>query len=269
MKSMIKLFAGSVLVLTLAACNNDAGTGKTDATDTSSAKKEETVSILTDQEKADGWQVLFDGKTTNGWHKYGGGPVGTAWKINDGVLWLDASNKEDVDPSDKTNMKIVGGGNLVTDEDFDNFDLKLDWKIDTAGNSGILFYVAEDTAKYKEPYHTGPEMQVVDNDRHPDGKLVKHMAGDLYDLIACSKKTVKPAGEWNAVEIKSLNGKLDLYLNGENVVSTTMWDDNWKKMVAASKFKQWPDFGTFKKGKICLQDHDNMVSYRNIRVKRL
>ncbi|MEI9807438.1 MAG: DUF1080 domain-containing protein [Bacteroidota bacterium] len=266
---MTRLFAAGILLLTLVACNNNADPGKTENTDTSAAKTETTMSILTDQEKADGWQVLFDGKTAAGWHTYGGAPVGTAWKINDGVLWLDASTKYDKDPSEKTDMKVVGGGNLLTDEDFENFDLKLEWKIDTAGNSGILFYVAEDTVKYKEPYHTGPEMQVVDNDRHPDGKLVKHMAGDLYDLIACSKKTVKPAGEWNLAEIKSLNGKLDLYLNGENVVSTMMWDDNWKKMVAGSKFKEWKDFGTFKKGKICLQDHDNMVSYRNIRIKRL
>ncbi len=266
---MIRLFAGSMIVLSLAACNNGTDAGKTGEDDTTKAKMETAVSVLTDQEKADGWVALFDGQTTKGWHKYGGAPAGSAWKITDGVLWLDDSNKYDKDPSEKTDMKITDGGNLVTDEDFDNFHLKLEWKIDTAGNSGIMFYVAEDTVKYKEPYHTGPEMQVVDNDRHPDGKIFKHQAGDLYDLVPCSKKTVKPAGEWNLAEIKCVNGKLDLYLNGENVVATTMWDDNWKKMVAGSKFKEWKDFATYKKGKICLQDHDNRVSYRNIRVKRL
>ena len=99
--------------------------------------------------------------------------------------------------------------------------------------------------------------------------ILKHRAGDLYDLISCSKETVKPALEWNQVEIKSVNGKLDFFLNGENVVSTTMWDDNWNKMIAASKFKQWPGFGTFKKGKICLQDHDCNVWFRNIKIKKL
>ncbi|MEI9946521.1 MAG: DUF1080 domain-containing protein [Chitinophagaceae bacterium] len=147
--------------------------------------------------------------------------------------------------------------------------MKLEWKISEAGNSGIIFNIIEDTAKYKHTYDTGPEMQVVDNEKHPDGKIIKHQAGDLYDLLACSKKVAKPVGEWNQVEIRSLNGKLDFYLNGENVVSTTMWDDNWEKLIADSKFKDWKGFGSFKKGKIALQDHGNAVWYRNIQVKKL
>jgi len=206
-------------------------------------------------------QTLFDGQTTKGWHKYGGGPVGPAWKIADGVLYLDAAEQE--------NGKIKGGGDIVTDEEFENFELHLEWKISKAGNSGIMFNVHEDTAKYKTPYETGPEMQVLDNDGHPDGKIPKHRAGDLYDLIACRKETVKPVGEWNQVEIKLLNGKLDFFLNGENVVSTTLWDDNWNKMVANSKFKTMPGFATFRKGRIDLQDHDCTVWYRNITIKKL
>ena len=131
-----------------------------------------------------------------------------------------------------------------------------------------MFYVHEDS-NYRRPYWTGPEMQVLDNNAHPDAKIIKHRAGDLYDLISCSKETVKPALEWNQVEIKSLNGKLDFFLNGENVVSTMMWDDNWRKMIAASKFKEWPGFGTFKKGRICLQDHGDNVWFRNIKIKKL
>jgi hypothetical protein len=206
-------------------------------------------------------QKLFDGKSTKGWHKYGGGPVGSAWKIHGGTLYLDATEKE--------HGKIKGGGDIVTDEEFENFDLHLEWKISKGGNSGIMFCVHEDTTKYKNPYETGPEMQVLDNDGHPDGKIPKHRAGDLYDLIACRKETVKPVGEWNQVEIKLLNGKLDFVLNGENVVSTTMWDDNWNKMVAHSKFKTMPGFATFRKGHIDLQDHDCTVWYRNITLKKL
>jgi len=224
-------------------------------------KKDSMTPTLTDEEKKDGWELLFDGSSLQGWHSYGEAVAGSAWKAEDGAIRLDDSLKQE--------EKITGGGDLTTDAEYGNFDLKLDWKIDTNGNSGIIFYVNEDTVKYKKSYETGPEMQVLDNNGHPDAKIIKHRAGDLYDLISCSKETVKPALEWNRVEIKSLNGKLDFWLNGENVVSTTMWDDNWKNMIANSKFKQWADFGTFKSGKICLQDHGNNVWFRNIRIKKL
>jgi hypothetical protein len=258
---MLKLIGTGIVCLgILSACNNSGDSDKKTA-DSTATTMGPVINKLTEQEKADGWQLLFDGESTKGWHKYGGEPVGEAWKIADGTIYLDTSSK--------VNGKVKGGGNLTSDEEYENFDLKLEWKIAKNGNSGIIFYVKEDTVKYKEPYETGPEMQVLDNDGHNDGKIQKHRAGDLYDLIACSKETVRPVGEWNQAEIKCVNGKLDLYLNGENVVSTTLWDDNWKQMVANSKFKQWADFGTIKKGKICLQDHDNMVWFRNIMIRKL
>ena len=220
-----------------------------------------TENSLSNKEKNNGWQLLFDGQTTKGWHTYGKQSAGKAWKAEDGALHLDAEAKK--------NFTTNEGGDLVTDEEFDNFDLRIEWKISPKGNSGIIFYVKEDTVKYKEPYFTGPEMQVLDNTGHPDAQIYKHKAGDLYDLIPSSKEAQKPVGEWNQVEIISNNGKLDFYLNGEHTVSTMMWDDNWRKMVAGSKFKAWPDFGTFKKGKIDLQDHGDDVWYRNIKIKRL
>jgi hypothetical protein len=115
---------------------------------------------------------------------------------------------------------------------------------------------------------TGPEMQILDNNGHPDAKITKHRAGDLYDLIT-AKEVVKPVGEWNLAEIVSNNGKLEFYLNGQQTLSTTMWDDNWRNMIANSKFKTMSAFGTIKKGRIGLQDHGDDVWFRNIMIRRL
>jgi hypothetical protein len=112
-------------------------------------------------------------------------------------------------------------------------------------------------------------MQVLDNNGHPDAKIIKHRAGDLYDLVSVSKETVKPVGEWNTAEIISNNGSLRFNLNGEQVVITTMWDDAWRTMLAGSKFKDMEGFGTYKKGKISLQDHGDNVWYRNIKIRKL
>ena len=202
------------------------------------------------------WVKLFDGKTTAGWHTYGQKTAGAAWKVVDGALVLDVASK-------------TGRGDLVTDKSYDNFDLKLEWKISPKGNSGVIFYVKEDTVKYKHSYNSGLEMQVLDNDGHPDGKITKHRAGDLYDLIKSSSEPVKAVGEWNQAEIIANKGKLKLLLNGVKVVSTTLWNDEWKTLIAGSKFKDMPDWGSFKSGKIALQDHGNEVAYRNIEIKKL
>jgi len=220
---------------------------------------------LSKKEKNNGWQLLFDGQSTNGWHSYGKQSAGKAWSVKDGTLYLDVAGKKDLAPGE--------GGDLVTNEEYENFDLKLDWKIGPKGNSGIIFYIHEDTSQYHNTYNTGPEMQVLDNGTptrlgHDDAKLYSHRAGDLYDLLA-SKEAVNPQGEWNHVEIISLNGKLDFYMNGAHTLSVHLWDDNWKQMIAISKFKDMPGFGTFKKGKISLQDHGEDVWFRNIRIKRL
>ena len=208
-----------------------------------------------------GWISLFDGNSLKGWHNYGKTTVGEAWKIEDGSFYLDTTKKQ--------GWQTAAGGDIVTDEEYENFHLMVDWKIAAGGNSGIIFNIHEDTTKYKYVWQTGPEMQVLDNALHPDSKIIKHRAGDLYDLITSSPETVKAAGEWNHAEIISNNGQLDFFLNGSKVVSTTMWDDKWKTMIANSKFKQYPDFGTYKKGHIALQDHGNTVWYKNVKIKRL
>jgi hypothetical protein len=206
------------------------------------------------------WTPLFDGKTFAGWAKYGGGAVGKAWKIENGELYLDAANKAGWQTGD--------GGDIVTAEEYENFHFKYEWKIAPNGNSGVIFLVHE-SPEYSYPWQTGPEMQVLDNAGHPDAKIVSHRAGDLYDLIVSSKETVKPAGEWNQAEIRINKGKLDFFLNGVNIVSTQLFTPEWEALIAKSKFKSMPGFGKYKKGKISLQDHGDVVHYRNLMIKKL
>ncbi len=202
------------------------------------------------------WTALIQPNSTQGWHTYGKTQAGTAWTVSEGILRLD--------PTVANNQK----GDLATNDKYENFHLKYEWKISKNGNSGVMFNVNEDP-KYKHPYLTGPEMQVLDNDRHPDAKIFKHRAGDLYDLIPSAVETVRPAGEWNKAEIVLNGSNLQFFLNGKEIVKTKMWDADWDKMVAGSKFKNMPDFGKFRSGKIVLQDHGDAVSYKNIIIKKL
>lgn len=209
----------------------------------------------------DGWISLHDGKTTKGWHSYGKSSAGEAWDVQDGALHLK--------PARMNGYQTQGGGDLVTDAAYENFELKLEWKISKDGNSGIIFYVQDDKTKYQETWMTGIETQVLDIVGNEDSKSFKHDVADLYDLVPCTSHPARPFGEWNRVRMKSLNGKLEIYLNDTLVLSTTLWDDAWKKLVRESKFKDMPGFGSFRKGHIALQDHGAEVWYRNIMIKPL
>jgi hypothetical protein len=209
---------------------------------------------LTAQEKKDGWKLLFDGKSTNGWKTFKSDKVNARWKVANGELYLDKSATEK--------------GDIITVDEYKDFDFAYEWKISPCGNGGVMFNVVED-AKFENTYNTGPEMQVLDNSCHPDAKIIKHRAGDLYDLISCSKETVKPAGEWNSARIVSKNAKMEFWLNGTKVVEFTMHTPEWDQMVANSKFKTWPDFGKALKGHIAIQDHGDAVWFRNLKIKEL
>lgn len=212
------------------------------------------------QKEEKGFKSLFDGNTTKGWHAYNKKGIGAAWQVVDGTLHFNAAFKDASGNRD--------GGDIVSDNVYNNFHLKLEWKVAEGGNSGIMFNIQEDVA-YKHPWYTGPEMQVLDNARHPDAKIPKHRAGDLYDLISCSSETVKPAGQWNEAEILFTGTQLQFILNGQTVVSSSYGDDTWRALVAGSKFKNMPAFGTFSSGRIGLQDHGDHVWFRNIRIKQL
>jgi hypothetical protein len=260
----MRLLLAAITMASLAGCQlnsaNNAETEKKDTMSTNPVSPEATANTLTEAQKNEGWQLLFDGTSKKGWHVYNAKTDGSAWKVADGTLYLDTAQKKD--------WQVVGGGDIVTDEEYDNYHLKLDWKVVPGGNSGIIFFIKEDP-KFEHTWHTGPEMQVLDNAAHRDAQIVKHRAGDLYDLITSSPETVKPAGEWNTAEIISNKGSLEFHLNGTKVLTTTMWDDNWKKMIAGSKFKSMPAFGTYNKGRIGLQDHGDLIWYRNIMIKKL
>lgn len=210
---------------------------------------------LSKKEEKEGWKLLFDGKSTQGWRNFNSTSIGSAWKVSNGELYLDNSTKE-------------GRGDIVSDGEYENYELMLEWKIDSCGNGGLMFNVVEDP-KYKTPWVTGPEMQILDNTCHPDARIIKHRAGDLYDLISSSKETVKPAGEWNQVRLVSNKANYEFWLNGTKVVTFKMHDAAWDEMVKKSKFASMPDFGKATKGHFALQDHGDKVWFRNIKIKEL
>jgi hypothetical protein len=195
---------------------------------------------------------LFDGKTTDGWHVYLGKGPG-AWKVYDGAIQLD--------------VKAPNQGDLVTDKEYENYELSLEWKIAEGGNSGIIFGINEDP-KYNETYLTGIEMQVLDDQKAPDNKKADHLAGSLYDMKAPAHPA-KPAGEWNKVKIKKLNGHLTFWMNGEEVIDTQIGSPEWNEMINKSKFKTWKGFAAYPKGHIALQDHGAVVSFKDITIKEL
>jgi len=242
-----------IAVAVLFACNSS---------DNASADTGEDSKTDTAENKIEDWVSLYNGKDFTGWHSYGKDSVGSAWKTEDSAIHLK--------PLQRNSWQSANGGDLVTDEEYGNFDLKLEWKISEAGNSGIFFYVHEDLTKFKNPNQSGLEMQINDDAHNENGMIEKQRAGDLVGLVpSSSAKFLKPAGEWNQSEIKSNRGKLDFFMNSHHVLSTTLWNDDWQDLVDDSKFKKIENYGTYKKGRIALQDHGEEVWFRNIMIKKL
>ena len=211
-----------------------------------------------DQEQC--FEKIFDGKTTEGWRGYQKDHVPSRWVVEEGTLHFNPSETGD-------------RGAIIFDKVLKNFHLKLEWKISEGGNSGI-FYLGSEDASYKAIYQTAPEMQVLDNERHPDAKLGKNgnrKSGSLYDLIPADPQNCKEAGEWNQVEIIHKDGHVIHFMNGEKVVEYQTGTDEWNALVAGSKFPglnpDWADFATG--GYIGLQDHGDKVWYRNIQIMEL
>jgi len=237
-------------------CNNTKPSSDYNESPTSSDRK--LISSPGDER----WIPLFDGKSTNGWRNYQKKTAGKSWVVKDGTLILEVVS------DGKGRTKTEDGGDLITVDQYENYELSLEWKISECGNSGVLFNVVEDK-QYERVYHTGPEMQILDNTCHPDAKIHTHRAGDLYDLIACSEEVVKPAGEWNQILIRINAGQTEFFLNDQKVVEFMMFDQSWKERIAKSKFKDMPGFGKSQKGHIALQDHGDAVAFRDIKIRML
>jgi hypothetical protein len=216
---------------------------------------------LTAEERADGWELLFDGETTEGWRGYDDADFPeSGWTINDGVLTIRGSDG-DVSGS---------GGDIVTTETYDDFVLKLEWKISKGGNSGIFYRAIEQD---NQPiYWSAPEMQVLDNANHPDanrGEDGNRKAGSLYDLIPAEPQTFTGHGEWQKVMIVADGNEIEHWLNGEKVLEYKLWTQDWYRMIRDSKFQGHPEFGDAHEGYIGLQDHGTTAHFRNIKIKEL
>lgn len=215
---------------------------------------------LCDEEKADGFVLLFDGKTSDGWRGYKKDVFPDRWVIEDGCIHF--------------NPKASGSrGDIIYDKKFSNFHLKLEWKIAEAGNSGI-FYLGAENDEFRAIYATAPEMQVLDNEKHPDAKAGKNgnrKAGSLYDLIPADPQNFKGAGEWNSAEVIIKDGHVIHKQNGEKVVEYQVGTREWDELVDGSKFPginpTWANLQ--KEGYIGLQDHNDNVWFRNIKIKEL
>ncbi len=218
---------------------------------------------LTGEEKEAGWKLLFDGVSMSEWKRFKDPDIGKSWIVEDHTITLDAKQNAE------GQWHVEDRGDLITVEEYENYELNLEWKISNCGNSGIMFNVVE-SDDYGNTWETGPEMQILDNTCHPDSRFPTHRAGDLYDMIECSYVTVKPAGEWNSVRLIKNGGKMEHWLNGVKVVEYEMYTPAWDEMIANSKFKDMPGFGRATKGHIALQDHgDARVAFRNIKILEL
>lgn len=205
------------------------------------------------------WTMLFDGKSFDGWHTYLQDTISNQWQIEDGVMYY----KPDPD-------KNQGMNNLITDRKFKNFVLSLEWKISVDGNSGVFYGVLEDE-KYVVPYMTAPEIQIRDYTNIPDFKDKQQMSGAIFGIVDVPLDASNPAGEWNhfLIKVDHNNNQGLVILNDKEVANFPVNGNQWKKLVDASKFKDWEGFGITQEGAIGLQDHAHGVWFREIKIREL
>ena len=201
--------------------------------------------------RTQGWQPLLQDTSASAWRGFKSQTLPAGWQVVDGAL-----------------TRVAPGGDIITREQYQNFELELEWKVAPGGNSGVFFHVVEDSAT-QYIWQTGPEMQVLDNERHADGKIPETSAASNFALHAPTRNVTLPAGQWNRARVVVNGSHVEHWLNGEKVVEYELLSDDWKRRVQNSKFKQMPHYGLARSGHIALQDHGDWVAFRNIRIRRL
>jgi hypothetical protein len=222
-------------------------------------------SIINETRNEGEWISLFDGSSTKGWRAYNGDKLPAQWVIKDGALTFDTKLKSEVD--------FKGGRDIIyAAEEFDNFEFYLEWKLPEGGNSGIFYHTKEG---YSSPYEVSPEYQLLDDlnwERINNATLEEwQKLGADYAMYTpdITKKIVKPAGEWNTSRIIFTQEQVEYWLNGNKVLSFVPWSKDWEERKNKGKWKDFPDYGKFKKGYIGLQDHDSPLWFKNIKIKKL
>lgn len=237
----------AALPLTLWACGSSARSGPNAPLPRPRATT--TMNMLSAAEQAAGWRLLFDGRSTDGWRGYKKTTMPAGWQVVDGAL-----------------TRTAEGGDILTTQKFGNFELSLEWKVAPGGNSGVFYRASEDD---EAVYWTAPEMQVLDDARHPDGKSRLTAAGAAYGLYEAPGGIVKPAGEWNEARIVVNGRHVEHWLNGVRMLQYELWSPDWEVRVRNSKFAPHPRYGRNTEGYIGLQDHGDWVAYRNIKIRVL
>jgi len=200
---------------------------------------------------------IFDGKSLAGWHAFNKPGEVKNWTIIDNALVCLGAAKGDT------------GGDIVSDKEYENFELCWDWKIDKGGNSGVMYHVVEDS-KYQAPWETGPEYQLIDDITYPEKLENWQLTGADYAMNPVNdKRNLHPVGEWNTSKIIFDEGHVEHWLNGAKIVEFTAWDESWNSKKRNGKWKDYPDYGSAKKGRIALQDHGNKAYFKNITIKEL
>ncbi len=252
MKSLLISITISIL---LTACVGKELKKDTAQTDTTSVA---TRAQLTDQQMADGWKLLFDGQTKNGWQIFKGRKNNT-WEVLAGTLHCKALQEGVTGVGDERS-------DIMTTEEFENFELAFDWKISPEGNSGVMYRVTEE---FEQPYYSGPEYQLIDDKGYPGELHDGQRTGDNYDMHIAENKVLKAVGEWNTSKILVNGNHVEHWLNRTKVVEYELGSADWNKRKQASKWKDAAGYGLSQKGRIVLQDHGNEAWYRNIMIKAL